>query len=1223
MQQGMLLHTLLAPEAAEYFKQLSCVLEAELNVSAFKLAWQQAVDRHAVLRTAFVWEGVKDPIQVVHQRTTLLWEQHDWRDLSAPQQQQRLKAFLETDRERGFHLSKAPLMRCALIQKDSGVYQFVWSFHHILLDGWSMPLLLKEVFAFYETFCRGEKLHLDQPRPYRDFIVWLQKQNLSEAERFWRQYLRGISAPTPLGVDRSLSSEPKDLYKAQHIRLSEEVTAGLQCLARQHKLTLNTVVQGAWGLLLSRYTREDEVIFGATVSGRPGALMGVERMLGLFINTLPVRVSICREALLVPWLQELQAQQAELRQYENTPLVEIHAWSEIPRTQPLFESILVFENYPVADIFQNQDGSIKIRDIGSFERTNYPLTVMADSGKELSLSIVHDCRRLDAATITRMLGHLQRLLESIATHPELHISELPLLTEAERHQLFVEWNSTRTDYPLDRCIHELFEAQAERTPEAEAVAFEDRRVSYRELNRQANQLAHYLRSRGVQSETLVGVFLERSLDMLVGLLGILKAGGAYVPLDPAYPAERISFMIKDSRMPVVLTHQEELPKLLASDVDAICLDREWQWIAKESSENLSHSAAPEGLAYVIYTSGSAGKPKGVMVEHRSVVNLLGSIRHKPGMTSHDVVLAITTLSFDIAGFELYLPLIIGARVEMVTRDVTLDPARLSDKLRSVQATVMQATPATWRMLIDAGWKGQQGLKILCTGEALPVDLANGLVGRGDSVWNLYGPTETTIWSTLQRVERSDSASVPIGRPIANTQVYVLDRWLNPVPIGVVGELHIGGVGLARGYWNRPELTGEKFIPDPFRASPGGRLYKTGDLARYLPDGTLEFLSRIDHQVKIRGFRIELGEIEAVLAEHHGVSESVVLAREDAQGHKRLVAYVVAEKQAAPTVTELRNWVKERLPEYMVPSAFVMLQAIPVTHNGKVDRRALPVPDTLRPDLEQGYLAPRTSAEETLARIWADVLKLERVGVNDNFFELGGDSILGIQVISRANQAGLRLTSKQLFQYQTIVELATVGDQVQLIAAEQGVVTGPILLTPIQHWFFEQDLSCPEHWNQAVLLQLPESVQEDSLREAVEHILTHHDALRLRFTRDELGWHQFNAGLNVETPFVTRDLSNADREELGTTIEEVAAQYQSSLNLAEGPLFRVILLKSGGFERDRLLVVAHHLAIDGVSWRILLNDLQIAYKQASCGEVIHLPPKTTSFSNWASELNAYA
>jgi amino acid adenylation domain-containing protein len=1076
LQQGMLFHSLYAPNSGVYGVQIGYEVRGDLNITAFEQAWQQVVDRHPVLRTAFVWDKLEKPLQVVGRQVKATLEQHDWREIPPFQQKQQLADFLQKQRQQGFNLSKAPLMRLALIQLDQNVYQFIWSYHHLLLDGWSVPLLIKEFLAFYNAYCRAQTIYLQPPRPYRDYIAWLQQQDLTQAAQFWQQSLQGFTAPTPLGVDRNASrlDNPTPDHREQHIQLSAKLTTGLKSFARTHQLTLNTLIQATWALILSRYSGESDVVFGATCSGRPVTLAGSESMVGLFINTLPVRVQINPQQPLLSWLDGLQAQQVERQQYEYSPLVEIQRMSAVPRTAPLFESLVVFENYPVESSLQQPLDYLEIGKVQIFEQTNYPLNFYAIAGSTLSLKILYDSGRFESASITRMLNHCQTLLESIIEHPEQCLWELPLLTKAERDRLLAFNQIPKSQ--IEQCIHQLFEAQVEQTPDAIAAVFEEEQITYRALNRRANQLARALRKLGVGPETLVGICVERSLEMIVGLLGILKAGGAYVPLDPTYPKERLALMLEDADVSVLLTQEKLIADLPQLNARIICLDRDGCALAQEPDRNLPHRVNPDNLAYVIYTSGSTGQPKGVQILHKALVNFLTAMSKAPGLTQNDILLAVTTLSFDIAGLELYLPLIVGARSVIVSREVAADGGQLLEQLNTSGATVMQATPATWRLLLASGWQGNQSLKILCGGEALDFQLARQLLERGQEVWNLYGPTETTIWSSIYRVEAKTNltpSSVSIGRPIANTQFYVLDAQLNPVPVGIAGELYIGGAGLARGYLNRPDLTAEKFIPNPFRRREQGtapvpttrgtrrelfmgispqdhtrsatdwlgnreqvnspphpltfspHLYKTGDLVRYRSDGSLEYLGRLDNQIKIRGFRIELGEIEAALKLHPEVQEAVTVVQEDEAGDKRLVAYIVPLIQNSKfKIQNLKRFLSEKLPSYMIPSVFVLLESLPLTPNGKVDRRALPEPEGIRPELDVSYVMPQTEIERAITLVWQEVLKLEKIGVRDNFFDLGGHSLLMVRVHSLLrDRLSCDISLVDMFRYPTISALA--------------------------------------------------------------------------------------------------------------------------------------------------------------------------------------------------------
>ncbi len=1039
MQQGMLFHSLHAPQSGVDIEQITCAMHEDLNVSAFKRSWQRLVERHPVLRTSFCWEGVNEPIQEVHKQITLPWVEQDWRGVSARQQEKRLEVYLQTDRRRGFELTDAPLMRLALFRVAEAGYQLVWTFHHAVLDGRSFPLVLKELFAFYQAFCQDQELKLEQPQPYRYYIDWLGKQDFIKAESFWRQTLKGFTAPTPMLVDSAYSKFEENSHGKQGIRLTEALTSALQSLAKQHQITLNTLVQGAWALLLSRYSGESDVVFGATRACRRSALKEAESMVGIFINTLPVRARVSPDMLLMPWLKELRAQWLAMRDYEHTPLLKVQGWSDIPSRKPLFDSILVFENYLLNSTLRSLGGSWEHREFQVLEQTNYPLAVIAYVEPELLLQIGYARCQFNDTTIVRMLEHLRTLLLSMVANPEQRLSDLPLLTQAERHQLLVEWNNTQVNYSKNACIHQLFEAQVERNPDAVAVVFVDalgaapgteQQLTYRELNRRANRLAHYLQQMDVGPEVLVGICVERSLEMVVGLLGILKAGGAYVPLDPEYPMSRLDFMLQDTQAKILLTQKRLTECLPESMAKVVCLDADWKQISLFSNENPVSNATAENLAYIIYTSGSTGQPKGVMVPHRGVCNHLLWMQTAFELTKEDRVLQKASSSFDVSVLELFWPLLAGLRLILAKPGGHQDSAYLAKLIAEQKITFLHAVPSMLQVLLEEQEiDACKCLRYVTSGaEALPNELKERFFARMSAqLYNAYGPTEASIGVIYGRCNRgSHQRLVPIGLPIANTQIYVLDSRLQPQPIGVPGELYIGGVGLARGYLNQPELSSERFIPDPYNQKLGARLFKTGDLARYQSDGNIEYLGRIDHQVKIRGFRIELGEIEVTLSQHPRVRETVVLAREDISGNKHLVAYFVTYRLQVPTTSELRNFLMELLPNYMVPSIFVRLDALPLTSNGKVDSRALPVPDQERPDLERAFVVPRDTVELQLTQIWSEVLSINTIGVRDNFFDLGGHSLLAVRLFAQIKKIfGKALPLAALFQAATVEQLATI------------------------------------------------------------------------------------------------------------------------------------------------------------------------------------------------------
>ena len=815
-----------------------------------------------------------------------------------------------------------------------------------------------------------------------------------------------------------------------------------------------------------------------------------------------------------------------------------------------------------------------------------------------------------------MTSHFQSLREGIVTNPNQALSEIPLLTDAEKHQLLVEWNDTRIDYPSDKCIHELFEAQVAKTPDAIAVVFADQQLTYRELNSRANQLAHYLRKLGVGPETLVGICMERSMEMIVGLLGILKAGGAYVPLDPTYPKERLAFMLEDSRAPFLLT-QARLGELRpAFGGTPITLDQDCQDIAQESTANVGPVQSPETLAYVIYTSGSTGKPKGVMIQHGSVVNFLASMARQPGLCETDTLLAVTNLSFDMTGLDIYLPLTVGARIVLARREDAADGLRLRNLLSDSGATVMQATPATWRMLLAVGWQGSRELKILCGGEALSEDLAKQLGQHCASLWNMYGPTETTVYSSSELYCRHLSGrTVPIGRPIANTQIYILNQQLQPVPIGVPGELHIGGDGLARGYLNRPELTAEKFIANPFAADTTSRVYKTGDLARYLPGGNIEFLGRMDHQVKIRGYRIELGEIEAVLAQHRSIKESVVIARDDSLGSQRLVAYVVADAASVPSANELRGFLQQTLPEYMVPAAFEFLDSLPLTPNGKLDRRALPAPGKGRPKLDETYSPPQTPVEELLAHIWAEVLTLDQVGIHDNFFALGGDSLRAIQIIARLrNVLNKELFLSDIFSNGTIAELADSltqrTDKATALTAESMQPIGrhrrlPLSFSQERVWFIQQLYPSNRAYHFQSLLYFTGYLDVDALERSLGEIVRRHEIYRTTFPEiDGDPIQDIHPPFSVSLPVLNlQEMPDHERE--AVLQKRITEETRKPFDLNTLPLVRwtLVQLKVDEFV---LIHVEHHLVHDGWSFNVFRRELLEIYKAFSAGEASPLP-----------------
>ncbi|HVW63441.1 MAG TPA: amino acid adenylation domain-containing protein [Nitrosospira sp.] len=1655
LQQGLLFHSLYEPGSGIYVEQLGWALEGTFHADAFEQAWQFAVARHPALRTAFAWEGLEEPVQVVHCNAAPVLDRLDWTHIPIDDHEQRLDEFLELDRQHGFDLSVAPLMRLTLVERVPGRRFFIWSHHHLLLDGWSVPLVLREVFGHYVASCQGQTLDLAPVPPFRNYIQWLSEQDSASAETYWRNLLRGFTAPTPLGSAANRTAAASPHYGARSHFLPETLAESLRAFGRTHRLTLNTLVQGAWALLLSRYSGQADVVWGYTVSGRPPELPGVEEMVGLFINTLPARVAVDRDMPVVEWLRALQDAQMTGRQFQHIPLAKIRGWSEIPSAQPLFESILGFENYPLPEMSAAKEAAVdpgeadfRLYPLRSHSQTNFPLSLIVMPGSPIEIRLLYQGDRFDEAAIDRLAGHFRTLLENLCTSPDSQvIGKLSLLSSEERRQLVAVFAQGEHRPPWDSPAYRRIEDYAAKQPNALALtaattgAAAGEALTYGELNRRANRLAHYLRKRDIGPDSLVALFTTRTPEMVIAQLAVAKAGGAFLSIDPAYPPARIAFCIEDAGIHMLLAEHALSARLQAMPVGPekiILIDALPAEVDTQPDHNPPCTVAAKNLAYVVYTSGSTGTPKGVEITHGGLANLADWHISSYAVVPEDRMSQIASQAFDASVWEIWPCLAAGASLHIVDDAMRTSPAALIGWLAEQKITLSFIPTPLVELMFNETWPQQLPLRALLTGgdrlrHAPPPTLPCPLI-------NHYGPTESTVVATFGVVSPSMSqggqAGLPaIGRPISNTRTYILDENLEPVPIGIAGELYIGGVSLARGYRHRPELTRERFIADPFCNMPSARLYRTGDLACFHEDKTIAFLGRLDNQVKINAHRIELGEIEAIMADHPLVESAAVMAHESAAGKSRLVAYAVPDSRLLKSVPaasenrqvgywqtlydqvyresdtgghavfniagwnssytglpfseeEMKEWVEgtvgriatlkpsrileigcgsgmllyrlaplceqyfatdfsaaalalikrglgrldianvtlsqrvaddfeglspgffdvvilnsviqyfpsmayllrviegalgataaggtvfigdirslplldafhasvefanaapsmplqrlqqkvrsrvaqeqelaidpelfqvlaqrlprishaetplrrgrfrnemtafrydallrldqlpdnsgspgrpaqsmdwhdrplslgalermlvdeapesieisgitnartaeaarlhctlfrdnasgkvgdlrstlrsqvaesvdpescwalaeaaaydcrirwtpgaadgrfdmllaqpgidadfnrqsrslpsgtvdltrycnnplglaatqelarqlrahllERLPDYMVPAAIVVLPGWPLTPNGKIDHSALPAAEHAERDREQGYRAPLSFREKLLAAIWGEVLGIDRVGLDDNFFELGGDSILSIQIVARASEQGLKITPKQIFEEKTLGRLAEAAGMVTGKAEgrleEKDVPAGEIPLTPIQAWFFERDLPDAEHFNQALLLELEVPLAPEVLERAIKILAERHDVLRMRFRRRDSGWVPMLAAPDETIAFSV---------EPSDDLEKRCAAAQASLDLENGPLVRLVLFQGQGTaEPLRLLLVMHHLIVDAVSWRILLEELGTACLQLQSGRPVRLPLPTTSYARWAASLSALA
>ncbi len=1212
MQRGLLAASLSTAEADPYLRQQTCELEGELDPGVLHAAWEAVIRRHAALRTHFLWERLREPVQVVLRAAVLPWVEEDWRGLSAVEREERWAEILREDLSRALPLDAAPLLRWRLVRMEDRRWRLLWTYHHAVLDGWSVQIVLRDLTAWYRGLRGGGPVDLPAAGAFRDYLAWLARRDASAAEAFWRERMEGVEPALLAGLAGEGGAPAEEMAQAPGL------AAALQGLARELRVTPSTVVEAAWGIVLAAATGLDDVAFGCVVSGRPPSLPRVLDTVGVLSNLLPARLRVRRRETAGELLARFQREQVEARDVDWVFLGDVQRWSGLPAGAPLFDSVLAYQSYPrfSGEAGGEGAGGLSLTGLSGAERTSYPLALNAWPGEVGTLSVraMADPSRMAAGTVRRLLRQWVSVIRQMAEGPGRRVGDLALLDEAEARQVVVEWNRA-VRWPVESCLHELFAERARRHPERVAVVCAGEPVTYGGLERRAAALAGRLRRLGVGPEARVGLCLERGVELVVGVLGVLKAGGAYVPLDPDSPPERSAWILEDSGAEVVVTVPALRERLGGWAGPVVCLGQE-----EETSEPVEAGVSPENAAYVIYTSGSTGRPKGVLVTHANVARLFRATEEPLALSEHDVWTLFHSYAFDFSVWELWGALLYGGKLVIVPYWQSRSPEAMWELLEREGVTVLSQTPSAFSQLLAAepeGGGGESLRLVVFGGETLEPGMLAGRARRHPRtrLVNMYGITETTVHVTLRELSREDMEErggvSAIGERLSDLQTYVLDREMAPVAVGVPGELFVGGAGLARGYVGRPELTAERFVPHPFPAEPGERLYRSGDLGRWREGGGLEHLGRVDDQVKIRGHRIELGEVRVALESHPGVSQAAVVVREDRAGQKRLAAYVVP--RGAVTVEELRSHLASRLPAPMVPSAWKLLASLPLTRNGKLDRRTLPAPE--EPGGGTGFRPPGTATAELLAGIWSEVLGCGPVGADANFFALGGDSMLAVQVCARARKAGLPLAVEDLFRTPTLDELASQVESARqpslaeaaglprfglVQEADRGRLPEEIEdaypMSRLQLGMLFHGEYAPEApvYHDVHSFHLRTALREDALRSALAGLMARHAVLRTAFDLAS-----YSQPLQLVHPRVDPPLETADLRHLGLAEQEravaelIAAEKSRRFDWARPPLFRFHLARRAE-DRFQLTFTHHHAILDGWSVATLLTGLVRAW-----------------------------
>jgi tyrocidine synthetase-3 len=1200
LQEGMLFHKVYDDSSTAYFNQTEMDIEGIIDLELMGKSLNRLIERHDVLRTVFVYQQSNHMRQVVLSRRKSRIRYEDISHLSSDEQRSFIREYRENEKQKGFDLSKDILFRMSIFQTGEKIYQMIISYHHMIMDGWCQGILFQELLHIYASLKRSQAPQLEPAIPYSRYINFLKTKDKEEGLAFWQERLTGYTQQAALPQRQALSEKRGYQQSELQLIVDEKLTQQLKDVARESRITLNTLMQTLWGVVLQKYTGLDDVVFGAVVSGRTPEVQDIENMIGLTINTVPVRVTGGDKKSFRQLASEVQQEAFSAEPYEYLPLYDIQSRSELQ--QGLFNHIFIFENYPMdATMFQNaEDVGFEILDMQLSEQTNYDFNIMVIPGEQLTIKFMFNHLVYEQEMVSQLKEHVRHAIWGIVSHPEKDIEDIEIVTEQEKRKLLVEFNNTQLSYPKEKLLHQLFEEQVEERPDSTALVFGEQELTYKELNEKANQLARVLRAQGVQADTIVGLMVERSLEMMIGLFAILKAGGTYLPIDPTYPAERMNYLLEDSQVKLVLSHQLLLAhNKLPEQIEVIYIEDESHF-EETDKENLPHMNSSNDVAYIIYTSGSTGKPKGILTTHFNISRVVKNTNYID-ITSEDILLQLSNYAFDGSTFDIFGALLNGAKLVLLNKDEVSDMSQLTEIIAKYENLVFFITTALFNTLVDTNVDKLANIrKVLVGGEKLSIrHVQKALACLGpNKIMNVYGPTESTVFATSYPIHEitDDVVSIPIGKPISNTQTIVLDKYGKIVPIGVPGELCISGEGLARGYLNRPELTLERFVDHPY--FPRKKMYKTGDLVRWLPDGNIQFLGRMDYQVKIRGFRIELGEIEAQLMQNEQIIDTVVLARQDQGEGSYLCAYLVAKESL--NVSDIRTFLAKQMPEYMIPAFFVQLEQLPLTQNGKVDRKALPAPDgSLLTGVE--YRAAHSEVEKQLVTIWQAIVGVKSIGTLDNFFEIGGHSLRAATLAIRINKTfGVQFPLRELFLYPTIQAQANYIEQASKDAYEEIPLLGerdyyPVSSAQKRLYFLQQLEEAGIAYNIPGVFRVEGPLDQKRLKHALDQLIARHESLRTSFSYvDEQTVQRVQQ--HASLPIEKINLEPQDKLHLlehPKKLESIVERFIRPFDLNQSPLMRVALVQLTE-ETHLLLFDMHHIISDGVSMTILVQEIVALY-----------------------------